>query len=184
MGAQGSVQGLAGIGAKKAEALKKLNIEKIEDLLFFYPRDYQDRREITSISELSAGSPFLIKAKITLILKPNTYYKKISSLKLIAQDESGAIDIVFFNAKYLVNSFEQDREYYFYGKVSANKGRVEMLHPEFSAAEGAGEPAQAEKQGAACKIYKGAIIPIYNLTAGISQHDMRKFQKSARGFIN
>ena len=160
-----SVQELKGIGAKKAETLHKLNITKIEDFLFFFPRDYQDRRTITSISNLSASSTFLIKATISHIIKPSTYYKKTAPLKLTAQDETGSIDVVFFNAKYMANAFKQNEEYYFYGKVSVNRGNFEMLHPEFS------------------QTHERTIVPIYPLTSGISQHEMRKYQKSAREFI-
>ena len=177
MGMTDGVQELSGIGAKKAEALQKLKIEKVEDFFYFYPRDYQDRRHITSINELSVGGSFLIKAKVTSITKPNPYHQKRSALKLLAQDESGAIDIVFFNSKYLANAFQRDREYYFYGKASANKGKFEMLHPEFSISNEQGA------HNAADKAYQGAILPIYPLTAGISQAEMRKFQKSASGLI-
>ena len=183
MGITNDVQLLTGIGAKKAEALKKLNIEKIEDFFFFYPRDYQDRRKITSINELSPGSSFLIKARVSFVSKPNAYYKKVSTLKLLAQDESGSIDIVFFNAGYLANAFQQGGEYYFYGKVSANKGRIEMLHPEFSISNEPDEPGEPNERNAADKINAGAIIPVYPLTAGISQNEMRKFQKNASKFI-
>ena len=177
----GSVQELAGIGAKKAETLKKLNIAKIEDFLFFYPRDYQDRRKITSIGDLSVGNFLLIKGKISHIVKPTTYYKKASTLKLTAQDETGSIDVVFFNAKYLANSFRQGEEYFFYGKVTANKGRFEMLHPEFSIATDSSNSATSKH--AKSKIYEGEIIPIYPLTSDISQHEMRKFQRSAEEFL-
>ena len=176
-----SVQELTGIGAKKTETLKKLNITKIEDFLFFYPRDYQDRRHITNIGDLSFGNSFLIKGKISHLVKPTTYYKKASTLKLTAQDETGSIDVVFFNAKYLVNSFNQGEEYFFYGKVTANMGKLEMLHPEFSVAI---DPnASVTSKHAKSKIYEGEIIPIYPLTSGISQHEMRKFQRSAGEYL-
>jgi len=176
----GSVQELAGIGAKKAEILQKLNITKIEDFLFFFPRDYQDRRKITNISDLFIGGAFLIKAKVSHLIKP-TAYGRASTLKLTAQDETGVIDVVFFNAKYLVNAFRTGEEYFFYGKVTSNRGLAEMLHPEFSVAI-SNEKSSSKQQSS--KMYEGSIIPIYSLTSGISQHEMRKFQKNAAEFLN
>ena len=169
MGITDSVTAIKGIGPKRAELLARLNVEKIEDFLFFYPRDYQDRRSAVKIGELTFEGAYLIKAKVLLIIKSNSYYRKKQTLRLLVSDGSGSIEVVFFNAKYLANSFEKGGEYYFYGRMTADNERRRMMHPEFSAAE---------------KENETGILPIYRLTAGISQHDMRKWQRHALSHID
>lgn len=164
----GPVTGIKGIGAKKASLLKNIKIEKVEDFLFFYPRDYQDRRYTTDIKDLAAGNASMIKAKVALIIPDNRQYRKKQILRLLVSDETASIEVVFFNAKYLVKSFIQGTEYCFYGKITADNGKPQMIHPEFY-------PAGDENDA--------GIVPIYPLTAGISQAEMRKWQKSAAGFI-
>ncbi|MHC1722315.1 MAG: ATP-dependent DNA helicase RecG [Aminipila sp.] len=157
---------IKGIGPKKAEALKKMGINIIEDFLYFYPRDYQDRRQIRKIRELENGSLALIQGKVKLKVKGG--YGKKQTLKLLVTDDSGGIEIVFFNPKFLINKFEIEDEYTFYGKVTIEYGKTKMIHPEFL------------KRG---DDNEHAIVPIYPLTFGISQNDMYKWQNIANKLI-
>jgi len=155
---------IKGIGEKKAGLLARLNIEKVEDFLYFYPRDYQDRRSTVKIDSLTPGKAFLIRARVALLIKNNKYYARKRVLRLLVDDGSASLEVVFFNAKYLENTFKQGAEYFFYGKITADEGKKQMIHPEFMTTDGGAE--------------KG-IIPIYPLTAGISQLEMRKWQRAA-----
>ena len=157
-----SILSLKGIGPRKAEALARLNIRTIEDLIYFFPRDYEDRRSIKKISGLAEGETAVIRAKVTL-LSGDSYRKgRKQLLKLLVTDDTGSIEIVFFNAKYLQKSFRIGTEYTFYGRVSANFGKLQMIHPDFSSDEG-----------------MTGILPVYPLTKGITQREMRLWQKSA-----
>lgn len=153
------VNAIKGIGPKKAEALKKMGINKIEDFLYCYPRNYQDRRYIKKIGELENGSFALVRGKVKS--KSKGGYGKKQTLKLIVLDDSGGIEIVFFNAKFLINKFDVEEQCFFYGKVSIEYGKTKMVHPEFFKGQ--------EKNVL-------GIIPIYPLTTGISQNDMYKWQ--------
>lgn len=161
-----SVTCLKGIGPKKAEALEKMNIRTIEDLLFFFPRDYEDRRRITDIADIEEDVPALIHAKVTLIVKDRYKYGRKQRLKLLVTDDTGSLEVVFFNAKFLQNKFKTGEEYSFYGKPSVSFGKARMLHPDF----GRWEDASAS-----------GILPIYPLTKGITQKEMRGWQHQAEG---
>ncbi len=158
---------IKGIGPKKAEALRRIGICKIEDFLYYYPRDYQDRRQIKKIRELENGSLALAAGTVNSKIKGG--YGKKQILKLLITDESGAMEVIFFNAQFLVNKFEMNRQYVFYGKATVEYGKTKMVHPEFFTNE----------QENIC-----GIIPIYSLTAGISQADMFKWQAIAVGMVN
>ncbi len=162
-----SVGTIKGIGPKKAEALKKIGIEKIEDFFYYYPRYYQDRREIRKIIELDAGSFALVQGEVKLKVKGG--YGRKQTLKLLVTDDSGSMEVIFFNPKFILNKFEIGKEYTFYGKTMIEYGKRKMLHPEFYRSE------ENVAQG---------IIPIYPLTFGISQNDMYKWQKEAFSLID
>ena len=113
MNLYGSVGQIKGIGPKKLSALNKLNIYTVEDLIFNFPRDYQDLSKVTQISKLEVNCTLLIKAKVGLIIKGNTGYKKKQTLKILVSDDTGTLEIVFFNAKYIMDYFKMNEEYDF-----------------------------------------------------------------------
>ena len=164
MGLQNKVTSIKGIGSKKADALSKLNIESIEDFLFFYPRDYEDRRELKKIISLHDGEMALVKGKLILLVKGKNRFPRKQTLKLLVQDETGAMEVVFFHAGYLQKTLKQNEEYIIYGKVTVNMGKFQMVHPDCTKYE----PDQEQ-----------TILPIYPLTSGISQGEMRKWLKEA-----
>ena len=151
---------LKGIGPKKCEALEKLNIHTLEDLILFFPRDYEDRRNKVKIGDLREDMPAVIKGKVERAVSDRYKYGRKQLLKLLVSDDTGTIEVVFFNAKYLVSSFKAGQEYIFYGKPQMNFGRLQMVHPEFSRNEDTAE----------------GILPVYPLTKGVSQKEMRQWQ--------
>jgi len=155
---------MRGIGPHKAAGLKKIGILTIEDLLYCYPRDYEDRRNIKTISGLTDGETALLRCRVDLIVKGKARYGKKGTLRLLVSDESGSLEVIFFNAAYIENTVVQHAYYSLYGKISITDGRIQMLHPDFAKWE----------EGKAT-----GIRPIYNLTQGISQKDMRKWIDAA-----
>ena len=153
---------LKGIGPKKAEALQKLNIRTIEDLMFFMPRDYEDRRNKVKICDIRQDIPVIVKAEVLLVVKDRySRYGKKQLLKLLVGDDTGRLEVVFFNAKYLQNSFKVGSEYVFYGKAVKNFGKLQLVHPEFS-------DGSEKSEG---------ILPVYPLTKGITQKEMRSWHE-------
>lgn len=155
---------LKGVGPKKAAALEKLGIRTIEDLISFFPRDYQDRRFIRAIAELEEDRPACVQGRVRSVIKDPYRRGRKQILKILVSDSSGIMEVIFFNAAYLSNHFKRGMTYIFYGKPIENKGRFQMVHPDFS----------AEESG----VLKG-ILPVYPLTAGLSQKEMRNWQKTA-----
>ncbi len=157
-----SVTQLKGVGAKKAEALARLNIYSIEDMLFFMPRDYEDRRNPVKIRNIEDGMTAVIEAEVMLIVKNEYRYRGKQLLKLLISDDTGKLEVVFFNARYVQNSFKNGNRYVFYGKITERAGRFQMLHPEFDAADESSL----------------GILPVYPLTKGVSQREIRKWQRA------
>ncbi|MCQ2547497.1 MAG: ATP-dependent DNA helicase RecG [Clostridia bacterium] len=150
---------IKGIGPKKEKAFNRLKINTIDDLIHFYPRKYEDRRFYTEIAHVKAGKTVQIKAQITKVYRTSSYGSK-RPLVLHVADKSGKIEIVFFHAQFIQNSFKEGQVLVFYGKASLNKGKVQIVQPEFY-------PLPKAELG---------IIPIYPLTNGLNQKDFRKAQ--------
>ena len=155
---------LRGVGPKKAKALEKLKIRTLEDFLCFYPREYEDRREVRSIETLTDGETALIRGQIQLIVKNGYAYGKKRTIKLLVSDQTSSIELIFFHSSYLEKSLNKDVLYEFYGKVTSKAGRLQMVHPDFHRFQENGE---------------SGILPIYPLTQGLSQSDLRRWQREA-----
>lgn len=165
---QSEMKNLKGIGPKKQAAFDKLKIHSVEDLLFFYPREYEDRSNLKSINTLEAGETALIKGKIQLLLKGKPTFGKKQTLRVLVEDATGAIEVVFFRRAYLVKTLYPGKEYVFYGKVQLHNERLQMIQPEFHIYEGAEE---------------NRILPVYPLAFSLKQNELRKWQTIASPLI-
>lgn len=159
------VKKMKGVGAKKAAGLKRLKIETVEDFLFNYPREYEDRRELREIGSLTEGETALIRARIQLVVKSRSGYGSHRNLNLLVADDTGTLEIVFFHAAYLEKTLSRETDYEFFGKVTVGRnGRLQMAHPSISKWDG--------NTG-------GRILPVYPLAQGIRQSDLRRLTEEA-----
>ncbi|MGI6727729.1 MAG: ATP-dependent DNA helicase RecG [Anaerovoracaceae bacterium] len=154
---------LKGIGPKKEAALNKIGIHTIKDFLYYFPKNYEDRREVRPIISLQEEETVLIRGKITAA-RTYTFGKK-QTMKLIVGDNTGKIEVIFFHRAYLGKTFLKDRTYEFYGKVTSWANRLQIVQPDFNLWEEDNSP---------------EILPVYPLTKEITQGNMRKWQKEVR----
>ena len=154
-----SVTAISGIGPKKAELLENLRIRTVEDLYLHYPRDYEDRREITPVCRMNEERKILVRARVRNIRSSG--YGRNQNVYLICEDNTGSFEALFFHAGFIRNTVKIGMEYDFFGYADMKRNVPRMIHPEFS-------PSNDENRG---------IIPIYPLTKGISNNEMRKWQK-------
>ncbi len=165
MNLQDNVSVIKGVGEKKERLLKNMNIETVEDLLRLFPRKYEDRREVCYIMEAPFDKEVLVRGKVISRQTRGSLYNKKTPLRILVQDSSADIEVLFFNGRYLANYFNPGSEYTFYGKITLNNGRRQMAHPEF------------HRLGDKDDIR--GIIPVYPLTEGITQAAMRKLLSEA-----
>ena len=170
MNLQDKVSSIRGVGEKKSKLLHNMKIDTVEDLLHLFPRKYEDRRNISYIMEAPFDKDVLIKGKVTVRQMRGNPYNKRTPLRILVQDESADLEVLFFNGRYLTNYFNIGSEYTFFGKIVLNNGRRQMAHPEF------------HKLGD--KEDMRGIFPIYPLTEGLTQANMRKLQQEAASCID
>jgi len=149
------------IGGQHANKLARLGISTLRDLLFFFPRNYQDTRLITPIADLTdRDQKYSILATVTKAKNIRTRYGKTMQ-KVTVSDETGSINITWFNQPYLVNTLHDGVQAYFYGKLSPKSLLPALTAPEYDVV--------ANNQ-----INIGRIVPLYNLTAGITAKWIRR----------
>ena len=156
------IEDIKGIGPKKAEALSIAGLTRLEDVLSYYPRSYEDRRNIQKTKDVKNGQQVLLTGKIILVNKGRGYGKK-RTLHVLAEDSTGRFEILFFSAGYMQNAFPIGTEFCFFGKAKVENGRITLFHPDFYRYENAEEN----------------IVPVYPLRKGISQKDLRRLSSLA-----
>ncbi len=158
------IEKLKGVGDKRKQALAKAGVNTVSDLLSYYPRDYSDRRSITKISELLVGDDAVV---IGTLLSADMVRTRggAALLKVKVSDNSGILEIVFFNQIYLRQKFVVGKKYVFFGRVTGDFVSRRMANPEFDFYDG--------------ENFKGEILPIYSLSEGLSQNFIRKLTEEA-----
>src|SRR5665647_478189 len=162
-----NIRELSGVGPKKAEAYERLNINNLDELIHHLPREYEDLRNKKSIMSLCDEEKALVQARVLMINKGKGYGRK-RTLRLLTEDNTGRMEVLFFMGGYMERAFTQGNEYIFYGKVKNESGRITMFHPTFSLAD---ESAQT------------GIIPVYPLTKGLTQRELRKHISFAINYL-
>ncbi|MCM8775543.1 MAG: ATP-dependent DNA helicase RecG [Candidatus Omnitrophica bacterium] len=162
----GNVRYLKGVGPKRAFALEKLGIHSVHDLIYFFPRRYEDRSHFKSISEVRPGESATVRGKVLAVkLKP---VRRMPIVEVLIGDANGIIPAVWFNQPYLRSHFTAGRDVIVFGKVDLYQGRMQMISPEY-------EFVDPDEEG----IHAGRITPIYPLTEGLFQRSLRSTLKDA-----
>lgn len=155
-----------GIGEKRAKLLEKLGIATLEDALQCYPRSYEDRTQITPIAFLRDGEKQCVHAVVGSAPVTAHIRKGMEITNCKVFDETGTLQLRFFNNKYAAAVLEAGKEYAFWGRVQMERGtHFLMIAPEF-------EPVGQNQK-------TGCILPVYPLTAGLSQRDMYRITAAA-----
>ena len=160
---ESSVQKLRGVGEARARLLQRLRIETVEDLLRHFPRTYEDRTRVVEIRDLQEGENACVEAEITSAV--SSYRggggRRISRFTIA--DETGAMQVTFFNVKYL--SVSQGETYRFYGRVERMGRRFFLTNPVME------NPDNHRTTG--------RILPVYGLTEGLTNAQVIRMMECA-----
>jgi ATP-dependent DNA helicase RecG len=151
------VQYLKGVGPNVAKKLNKLGIYKVSDLLYYFPRSYEDRRELKLLRNVKEGEKATFR--FTVIEHSAFFYRGKNHPKLKVKDESGAAYLYCFNRSFITNILKIGTTFFLTGAYS-KKYRV----PAFSQFD-------YEIDG---DMEDLRIVPIYRLTAGLPQKTVRR----------
>ena len=114
---QTPIKNLYGIGEKTAERLERLGLAKVEDLLFYFPRRWDDFTKVKVIGDLRAGETATVRAKVSQIKNERSPRQRLNLTKAILVDESGQIPALWFGQYFLPRILRPGTEWIFCGKV-------------------------------------------------------------------
>ncbi|MFI3230181.1 MAG: ATP-dependent DNA helicase RecG [bacterium] len=164
------------IGKINAGRFSKLNVSSIDDLLHYFPREYDDRSNITSIGDIKLEQVYTIKA--TVISYPEVIQaKNIKITKIIVSDNTGILEVAFFNQEYLKNIFKKDSTYLFSGKITNKFNKLQIQNPEY-------EFLYKANSSNNNLVNAGIIVPVYRSTYGLTQSTIRNTIKTALSFAS
>ncbi len=152
-----------GIDAKNIKRLEKLGINSIADMLYYFPRAYDDRTNIKKIGELRGEEYVVLKATLLTVSAPPTR-SGLKMVKATATDGTGVIELVWFQMPYLRKSLKIGEEYIFIGQIK--RGYIfQIVNPEFKLSSN-------QK-----RLDEGEILPIYSSSKELPQNSLRKLME-------
>lgn len=152
-----------GIDTKNLKKLDKLGIKSISDMLYYFPRAYDDRTNIKKIGELRGEEYVVLKATLMTVSAPPTR-SGLKMVKATATDGTGVIELVWFQMPYLRKSLKIGEEYIFIGQVK--RGYIfQIVNPEFKLSSN-------QK-----RLDEGEILPIYSSSKELPQNSLRKLME-------
>ncbi|MYH02831.1 MAG: ATP-dependent DNA helicase RecG, partial [Nitrospira sp. SB0675_bin_23] len=155
-----------GVGPKRALLLEKLGIRTIEDALWFLPWRYEDRSRIVSISQLVPEEKATIAGTIHHAGLRRTRRRNMTLFTMSVQDETGAVEVVFFNQPYLDDVLKNGLRVVLSGPVVRHRrgAGVQMRTPQYEVVD----------EDEDLLLHVGRIVPVYHETRGLSSRQLRR----------
>jgi len=159
------------ITAKQLLNLKSLGINTVYDLIYYFPRAYDDRTNVKKIGELKFNEYVVIKANVMSVVNLTVRSgKKI--VKAMVSDGTGIMEILWFGMPYIKKSLKIGEEYLFIGQTKKS-AVFQLINPEYKLFSGQQKASESE------------ILPIYSSNKNITQNSLRKLvEKFLVNFLN
>lgn len=163
---QSSIETIKGVGKQTAEKLRLLGIETAEDLLYFFPRKYEDFSNIVAVSQIEPG-PVTIQARVDSVTAK--YVRRgLHITEAVLCDKAGdKVRAVWYNQSYRITQLQTKDEFYFSGVYDFQRNRYVLSNP------------SAEKV-ADVALNTGRIVPVYKEVTGVKSHNIRKLVHELR----
>ncbi len=152
---------LPGIGPRNAKRLAALGLHTLGDMLYYFPRRYDDYTQLKPIKDLWYGEQVTVIGQVKNIFTRSIRGGKASLTEIIIQDGTAALRLSFFNQPWMANRYAVHDTIVVSGKVEQYLGRLVMNNPDI-------EPVETRH------LHTNRIVPIYSLTANISQKWLRE----------
>ncbi len=172
------LQFLKGVGPRKAADLKKAGLSTVEDLLFRFPRRYEDRSRLQTIISLRPGMTAAISGEVLNAGLAHTRRPGFRLFQALVQDPSGQIQVVWPNQAFLKDVIRAHQRIVLFGKVEFWGSRgLQITDPEFEIIKA--EPDGARGPGSGIRetetLHTGRIVPVYERTGSVTPNMQRRF---------
>lgn len=158
---------IKGVGRVKAAAFEKMGLYTLRDVLYHFPRAYQNRGNVRNVSSVCHGETVSLLLTVGTIPKNAMIKRGMTLTKFRAFDDTDSLEVVFFNQSYLKDYFAVGEQYRFYGKITRGKRNTLMLaSPKYE---------KWENGGASLADF----VPIYSLTEGLNTKSVAEAAEEA-----
>jgi len=163
---------LPGVGPKVQSRLQKLGLSTLEDAFYHLPYRYEDRRQLKPIRQLSDASPEVFKGCVLASGESHTKRTSRRIFEVVVGDDSGTVSLKWFHYRrnWLEKRFPIGQTAIFIGEVKRFGANREIHHPDSELIHGDDDMTLLSRKD---PISFGRIIPVYPLTEGVSQKQMR-----------
>ncbi len=161
---------LSGVGITMQKRLAMLGIHTVEELLYYFPFRYEDVRHVACIDQLVTGTQVRIEAQIEAIASRRARKRRTYITEAVVSDSSGQLRVVWFGQPYISKTLKVGDSVVLSGVVKEDMIGLQLVSPSYEKIR-----AQKEEQTLA----SGEIFPIYSLTAGMTQKQLRSYVKEA-----
>lgn len=169
---ESNIELLTGVKTKITSKLKKVGINTIKDLLYYFPFRYEDFSHIYNISELELNQNVTISAKVKFLKIHRSWQRKIIIVEAILEDKTGQIKAVWFNQPFLRNILKIGKYFNFSGKVAIDdNNELYLAHPIY-------ELISENNKNIDTK-HTARLVPIYSETKGLTSKLIRNIIKIA-----
>jgi len=151
---------LQGVGSKNSESLEKLGMQTLGDMLYYFPRRYEDYSQLKPIQSLMYNDVVTVLGTVQSVHARPIRGGKASIIEVVISDGTGSLRLSFFNQPWLTNRLKQGDAISVSGKIDQYLGRIVMNSPDW-------EPVEVES------LHTNRIVPIYSLTERIAQKWLR-----------
>ena len=162
------VRFVKGVGPRRAETLRRLGIHTVRDLLWYLPRRYEPRAELTTIAEARPATTVTLAVEVLEVKLAQLGYRR-TLLRAQARDRSGVVELVWFNQPYYAERLAQGGRLLVTGKLRMREGGLQMVAPAFESLAPE-EPAQQPS---------APLTPVYPATEEVSQKPLRRIIAAA-----
>ncbi len=159
-GLEASLQVLPGVGPVKARSLATLGLHTLGDLLYYFPRRYNDYSQLKTIHELAYGQDITVIASIQDVSMHPVRNRKIKITEAVVTDGSSQLRLTWFNQPWIARQLHPGKMLSISGRVEQYLGRLVINNPDF-------EELDSEQ------LHTNRIVPIYSLTGNITQRWLR-----------
>jgi len=169
------LQYLKGVGPRKAADLKKAGLNTVEDLLFRFPRRYEDRSRMQKIISLRPGMTAAISGTVLNAGLAHTRRPGFRLFSALVQDDSGQIQAVWPNQAFLKDVIKSQQRIVLFGKVEIWGSRgLQITDPEFEIVKDR-EPGSGIGDQGDVQLHTGRIVPVYERTGSVTTNMQRRF---------
>ena len=172
------LQFLKGVGPRKAADLKKVGLNTVEDLLFRFPRRYEDRSKLQKIISLRPGMTAAITGKVLNAGLAQTRRPGFRLFSALVQDDSGQIQAVWPNQAFLKDVIRSQQRIVLFGKVEVWGSRgLQITDPEFEIIKDvtSGTAGTAGTADSDAQLHTGRIVPVYERTGMVTTNMQRRY---------